>query len=103
MVAAAIACVLASFALDLAGHLLAGLSPRAQAWSATVAAMLSWQGFHTAVLLLTGGYLVARSWSGKLTQRARATFDNSALLWHYVTVQGLVITGLVRGLPQWLG
>ena len=39
----------------------------------------------------------------KAFKNARATLDNSALLWHYVTVQGVLALLLVRGLPQWLG
>jgi cytochrome c oxidase subunit I+III len=100
---AAIACVLASIGLDLASHVQAGLSPRAQAWSATVAALLAWQGLHAVVLLLMGGYAIARSLAGKLLPRARATLDNTALQWHYVTAQGLAISALVQGLPRLLG
>ena len=55
------------------------------------------------VLLVMGGYVLARSWSGRLRQDARATLDNTALFWHYVTVQGLAGMALVRLLPQWMG
>ena len=99
----AMACATFAFGLDLAGHVQAGLLPRAQAWSATVAALLGWQGLHVGVLLLMGGYVLARSWSGRLSLRARATLDNTALLWHYVTVQGLAVAGLVQGLARLLG
>jgi cytochrome c oxidase subunit I+III len=91
-----------AFAIDFAAHWQAGLSPRDQAWSATVAALLAWQGFHAAVLLLMGGYLLCRSFAGALRTDARATLDNSALMWHYVTLQGLAGMGLVRWLPQWM-
>ncbi|MDB5942707.1 MAG: cytochrome c oxidase, subunit [Ramlibacter sp.] len=43
-----------------------------------------------------GGYVVARSWGGKLLPKTRATMDNSALFWHYVTLQGLAIAVLPR-------
>jgi len=102
-VLAAITCVLLAFALDLAGHLRAGLQPRAQAWSATVAGLLGWQGLHAAILLVMGLYLAARSAVGLLRTDARATLDNTALMWHYVTAQGMLGMGLVRMLPQWLG
>ena len=58
--------------------------------------MLAWQGLHAAVVLIMGGYVLARSWRGKLLPRARATLDNVALQWHYVTAQGLAISALVR-------
>jgi cytochrome c oxidase subunit I+III len=99
----AIASVGSAFALAGAGHAEAGLSPRAQAWSATVAALLAWQGLHAVVLVVMGGYVLARSWSGKLAPQARATLDNTALLWHYTTAQGLVAAALVQGLPRLLG
>jgi cytochrome c oxidase subunit I+III len=92
-----------AFGIDLAAHLQAGLSPRDQAWSATVAALLAWQGLHALVLLTMGSYVMARSWAGILRLDARATLDNSALMWHYVTGQGIAGMALVRLLPQWLG
>jgi cytochrome c oxidase subunit I+III len=99
----ALACAGTAFALVWVGHVEAGLSPRAQAWSATVAALLAWQGLHAAVLILMGGYVLARSWCAKLALEARATLDNTALLWHYTTVQGLAGAALVQGLPRFLG
>jgi cytochrome c oxidase subunit I+III len=93
----------ASFVLSWVAYVQAGLSPRAQAWSATVATLQGWQGFHVAVLMVMGGYVLARSWSGRLAPEARATLDNTALLWHYVIVQGIVTAALVQGLPRLLG
>jgi cytochrome c oxidase subunit I+III len=98
-VALATVCAAAASAMLLAGHVQAGLSPRDQAWSATVAALLGWQIFHGAVLLVMGPYVLARSWAGKLKPSARATLDNSALMWHYVTLQGLALVALVQVLP----
>jgi len=99
----ALACAIAAFGSMLAGHAQAGLSPRDQAWSATVAALLGWQGLHAVVLLAMGVYLLARSWSGRLQPQARATLDNTSLMWHYVTLQGLALAALVQGLPRLLG
>jgi cytochrome c oxidase subunit I+III len=77
------------------GQLRAGLDPSSQAWSATVAAMLSYQGLHV-LLLLVAPYLLASSWSGGLGVTSRATMDNSALIWHYTTLQGLVFAAAVN-------
>ena len=52
---------------------------------------------------VVGVYLVARSASGHLGPRARATLDNVALLWHIATAQGLLSEATVRGVPAWLG
>jgi cytochrome c oxidase subunit I+III len=89
LVLAATACMAASYLVELHGYGLAGLAPRTQAWSATIAAILAYQGFHVIVLALAGAYLAARAWSGRLTAVSRATFDNTALMWHYTTLQGI--------------
>jgi cytochrome c oxidase subunit I+III len=102
-VALAMATAVGAIAFDLVTHGQAGLSPRANAWSATVAALLAWQGFHGLVLLVMGAYLLARSWSGRLLPNARATLDNTALMWHGTVVQGLAGMALVRLLPAWMG
>ena len=99
LVLLAVLCVLAAFGMDGWGQQLAGLRPTANAWSATVAAMLAWQGFHVAVLVIMGLYVCARAWSGKLRIDARASLDNTVLLWHYVTVQGLVGIGIIYLMP----
>nr|WP_255428295.1 cbb3-type cytochrome c oxidase subunit I [Ramlibacter cellulosilyticus] len=99
----ATASFLAAFGIDLASHLQVGLAPRNHAWSATVAALLAWQGLHVFVLLLMGAYLVARSFAGRLRPDARATLDNCAVFWHYAVVQGIATVLLVRLLPQWMG
>jgi cytochrome c oxidase subunit I+III len=102
-VAAAVLCAAAAFGAEWHGQLQAGLVPSAQAWSATVAAMLSYQGLHVLVLLLIAPYLLARSWSGRLGAASRATMDNSALIWHYTTLQGLVFAASVNLLPRMMG
>ena len=89
--------------LDLATHVQAGLSPRANAWSATVAALLAWQCFHSLMLVVMGCYVLARSWCGLLRGDARATLDNTALMWHGTVGQALAGMALVRGLPAWMG
>ncbi|MDB5749815.1 MAG: cytochrome c oxidase, subunit [Ramlibacter sp.] len=100
---AALACTLGGIALDFTANARSDLSPTDHAWGASVAAMLAWQGFHALILLLMGTYVLARSWSGALRADARATLDNTALMWHYVSVQGIVAMALVRLLPQWMG
>ncbi|MBI5277338.1 MAG: cbb3-type cytochrome c oxidase subunit I [Burkholderiales bacterium] len=101
-VAAAVVFSSAAFAVDLAAHAQAGLAPSHHAWAATVAALLGWQGFHAAIVVLVGGYVVARSLAGALRPDARSTLDNSALLWHYTTVQGIAVVACIRLLPGYL-
>jgi cytochrome c oxidase subunit I+III len=96
----ACACALASFAAFYLGH--AALQPKADAWSATVAAMLSYLGLHALVLLAMGTFVGARSIAGRLRADARASFDATAPMWHYATLQALVFAGVVQWLPAWL-
>ena len=99
LVLAATACTGGAFLVELHGYDLANLDPTAQAWSATIAAIVAYQGFHVVVLVLAGGYLAARAWSGRLTDRSRATFDNIALIWHYTTLQGIIGALAVHVVP----
>ncbi|MEN3275125.1 MAG: cytochrome c oxidase subunit [Massilia sp.] len=99
LVLAALGCTAAGFLVDLHGYNLAGLAPTSQAWSATIAAIVAYQGFHVVVLALAGVYLAARAWSGRLTDRSRATFDNTALMWHYTTLQGIIGALAVHVVP----
>jgi len=103
LMALAMACAAASAVLDVGGHLLAGLDPRAQGWSASVGMLLGYQAFHVAVLLLMGGYVLVRSWSGRLQPAARATIDNTAVMWHCVTAQGIIAALAVQLVPRLLG
>ncbi|HEY6133227.1 MAG TPA: cbb3-type cytochrome c oxidase subunit I [Rubrivivax sp.] len=93
----------AAWAIGWAAHDAAALAPRSNAWSATVAALLAWQGFHIAVLAVMGAYLLARRWSGQITDRQRATLDNIALFWQYTLLQGVTALSFVQWLPVWLG
>ncbi|MEG1771033.1 MAG: cbb3-type cytochrome c oxidase subunit I, partial [Comamonas sp.] len=99
----AMGAAMGAIGLDLAMQMQNGLAPRADAWSATVAALVAWQGFHALVLLVMGGYVLARSFAGRLRTNARATLDNTALMFHGVVAQGLVGMALVRWLPAWMG
>ena len=100
LVLLALAASSAAFAAMLAGH--ADLRPTADAWSATIAAMLAYQGLHAVLLLMMGGYLIARSWSGRLRPEARGTLDCITLMWHYAGAQALVLMAVVNLLPGWL-
>jgi len=99
LVALAMACAAAGYGVDLWSHAGSGLDPRAQAWSASVAMLLGYQGFHLAVLLLMGGYVLARSWRGRLRTDARATIDNTQPLWHCVSAQTAIGAAAMQWMP----
>jgi cytochrome c oxidase subunit I+III len=98
LVLAALACALASCALDLLGWR-SGLDPTASAWAAAIAALASYQGLHIALLAVLGPYLALRAWRGHLGSRSRATLDNIGLVWHYTTLQGIAAVAVVRLMP----
>ncbi len=92
-----------AFAANAWGHLDAGLEPKANAWSATVMTLVSYQGLHVVVIMLMAAYLIARFASGRLRPDARATLDNIVLFWQYTAVQGAVIVVAIQALPRLLG
>jgi cytochrome c oxidase subunit I+III len=95
LVAGAAAC-----AASWLGHAQAGLSPRAEGWSASVAVLLGWQAFHAAVLVVMAAFLSARWWTDPASRPAAAVRDNVALFWGYAAAQGLVAALLVQALPR---
>jgi cytochrome c oxidase subunit I+III len=99
----ALVCAVGAFGLSLAGHLDAGLSPRADGWSAAVGVIVAYQGFHCVLMMVLGGFLLARSWSGHLQPRARATLDNVGLLWQAAALQGILGEAILRLVPALMG
>jgi len=91
------------FAANTWGHLDAGLEPKANAWSATVMTLVSYQGLHVVVITLMAIYLIARFASGRLRPDARATLDNIVLFWQFAALQGAVIVVAIQALPRLLG
>ncbi|OON60549.1 cytochrome c oxidase subunit I [Massilia sp. KIM] len=96
---AALGCAIASFCAEWQGWQLVRLDGSANAWSATIATLLGYQGMHIVLLMLLAPYLALRVWRGHLTEHSLATFDNIALMWHYTTLQGIAAIALIRGLP----
>jgi len=78
----------------------AGLQPRADAWSATVATLLGYAALHAVVLAPCGAYVLARSAAGLLSPDNRATFDVVALLWHGTTLMLVAAFAVVHVLPH---
>ena len=102
LLALAAAASAAGFVALWTGHARAGLEPSAEAWSATVAALLGYQGLHAALLGVVAAYLVARAQAGLLGTRGNS-LPCCAWLWHVTTAQGLALAALVHGLPQAMG
>ncbi len=92
----------AAFLVIWRSHMAAGLTPTADGWSAAVSTLLAYQGFHLVVLLVVGAYLIARSFAGHLRASARATLDNSVLLWHVATIQVMLTELTLRGVVAFM-
>lgn len=68
-----------------------GLSPTTTGWAASVAVLLSYQGFHLVIMLVMGLFVacrIGRRWTGP---RQRASYDNTGLMWWGSCVQGVVV------------
>lgn len=87
VLAAGLCCSLAAFGLGWAAWLDAGLRPAANAWSATLATLLAYQGLHAVVIGLMTAFLLCRMAAGLLHADARATLDNTALMAHGAHLQ----------------
>jgi cytochrome c oxidase subunit I+III len=81
---------------DIASQVLAGLSPKRDAWSASVAVLTAYQALHVVLLALAIPYLCARSWRRHLTAASRATLNNVALICYYTAAQGVLAAWLPR-------
>jgi cytochrome c oxidase subunit I+III len=68
-----------------------GLAPKSTGWAASIAVLLSYQGFHLAILLVMGAFLAARIGTGWTGPRQRATYDNTGLMWWGSCLQGVVV------------
>ena len=93
----------AALALDFAGQWRTGLRPEQSAYAAAVYTIIALQALFVAILLIMGLYTVARSVRGLLDGTRRATFDNTMLLWHYTTAQGVIGLALVHAFPRLIG
>jgi cytochrome c oxidase subunit I+III len=93
----------AALGCDLFAQIRTGLLPTEPAYGAVVYAALALQGVYVFTLAVIALFVGARWWSGRLDARWRASWDNTALLWHYTVGQGLLCTVLVHGAPRWLG
>ena len=101
--ALAVPLMIGGFAAQLYGPWQTGLRPAANSYGAVVYTFIALQGFFVAVMTIMGLYTLARSLCGMLNGTRRATFDNTMLLWHYTTMQGLVALATSTFFPRLVG
>jgi cytochrome c oxidase subunit I+III len=77
----------------------AEVMPSQHAYGAVIHTMLAWQGLHVVLMLLMGGYTIARNVAGLVNERRRNTFDNTRIMWHYSAAQALVALTVLQ-LPR---
>lgn len=95
---AALLALLASTAI--LGIVLAGdeLAPTRHAYDAIVTACAAWQGLHLTVCLSVGLILLLRPTGPE----RRSEWQIAALLWHYTTLQGVLMGGALLLFPRLL-
>ena len=101
LLVAALLLMAAAFFLTFKTVGTAQVAPSEHSYGAVIYALLSWQGLHAVLLVLMGGYTIARNLVGMIDTRRRNTFDNTALMWHYSVAQG-VIALMVMQVPRLL-
>lgn len=87
----ATAAAVAATVLLITGVVDTGLSPTTTGWAASVAVLLSYQGFHLVIMGVMGLFVacrIRRRWTGP---RQRASYDNTGLMWWGSCVQGVVV------------
>ena len=99
----AVPLMIGAFAAQLYGPWQSGLRPDAHSYGAVVYTFAALQGFLVAVMTIMVLYTLARSLAGMLNGVRRATFDNTMLLWHYTTAQGLLAVAISTFFPRLLG
>jgi cytochrome c oxidase subunit I+III len=95
--------LIAGLACEVTAQLQTGLRPTQSAYAAAVFMVEALQGFYVATLTIMALFVLARALRGRLHAKRRATYDNTALLWHYTVVQGLAALALLHLVPRWLG
>jgi cytochrome c oxidase subunit I+III len=73
-----------------------GLQPHEHSFPAVGYTLTAWQGLHVVLLTLMGGYVIARSSTGRLDAGRRVTFDTYRLLWHYSVWQGVIALAIIN-------
>jgi cytochrome c oxidase subunit I+III len=99
----AVPLMIGGFAAHLYGPWETGLRPDASGYAAVVYMFVALQGFFVAVMIVMALYTLARSFLGMLNGVRRATFDNTMLLWHYTSAQGLVALAVSTFFPRLVG
>jgi heme/copper-type cytochrome/quinol oxidase subunit 3 len=94
--AAAVVCMAASFAVDLAGHFASGLSASGSGYGAVVYLIVSLNGFYVTIAVAMALFTFARRIAGKLDRVRRVTFENTQLFWQYTVAQSLVGLAVVH-------
>ena len=95
--------LIAGLACEVTGQLETGLRPTWSSYSAAVFMVEAIHAFYVATLTVMALFVLARSLCGRLHARRRATYDNTALFWHYTVGQGLAALVLLHAVPRWLG
>ncbi len=86
----------AAFVATLAALRVAGITPGAHGYGASIHALLGWQGLHVLLVSLMCGYTIVRRHCGLLDHRRRGIFDNTWLMWLFTAGQGLLLLAIIN-------
>ena len=103
LIVLAIACVVGSLVIEIAGHWETGLSPSQNSYGAMVYMNAVLFGQLAATLVILGFFVAARHIAGRLDRERRVSFENLALLYYYTVAQSLFGLALVHGFPRLVG
>jgi cytochrome c oxidase subunit I+III len=99
-IALALIALVGSIVVEVLGQWNTGLRPADSSYAALTYLGAGLQAELVIALVVMGAFTLARFYAGLLDPIRRATFDNTALLWHYTVGQGLFGLLLVHGFPR---
>jgi cytochrome c oxidase subunit I+III len=97
---AAVPALVGGLIVETLGQVGAGVVPTEHSYSAIIWTVIGLNGVLAAALVIMAGLCAARWWAEILRPERRATFDCTAMLWHYAVVQALVGIAVVHGAPR---
>ena len=93
----------ASFAIDIAAQMRAGVNPSENAYAALTYLAIGLQGALVVLLVIAAAFVIARYCKGLLNRERCLSMQTTYLLWLYAVGQGTLGLLLVHGFPRLVG
>ncbi len=98
-VAAAVLSAASGAAALVAGPWTTGLTPRGDAYAATVWILVIWTTAHAGLGVIMQLYCAGRRLAGRMTARYDQDIVNVTVFWHYVAAMAVITVAVVAGMP----